>query len=518
MRPSLVAPVATVAVSPEAEELERLRKIFDGAPIGLMRLDAEGRVVDANAAMEQLLGYSAAELGTLGVEDITHPQDLGRCVALYGEIVDGLRDTYDIEKRYLRKDRRLVWARARAAVVERDDTGRPVFTVMMAEDIGERKRAELALRRNDELLQLIESLKQFETIFASIPIGLVRLDRSGTIAKANAAFARMAGYPLVELEGKAFEAVAMPADAAGDAPVRELAGKSEGFSGERRYVRRDGTVITCHLTAAAIDRDESGDPQATIVMLEDISERRAAEEQLHQSQKIEAVGQLAAGIAHEFNNLMMGVLGYAGLSRSEVEHGTKLEHYLLQIEATTERAATLTSQLLAFARQQTLRPQEIDLNAFISDTLSMVSRLLGEHIEISMQLDDALPSLRADPAHIQQVLLNLALNARDAMPRGGRLVIRTEAATFAEAAPSLDLAPGTYVVLSVADDGCGMDAAVAARIFEPFFTTKEVGEGSGLGLATVYGIVKQTGGDIGVETAPGNGTTLRLYLPAAAAA
>jgi hypothetical protein len=148
----------------------------------------------------------------------------------------------------------------------------------------------------------------------------------------------------------------------------------------------------------------------------------------------------------------------------------------------------------------------------------MVSRLLGEHIEISMQLDDALPSLRADPAHIQQVLLNLALNARDAMPRGGRLVIRTEAATFAEAAPSLDLAPGTYVVLSVADDGCGMDAAVAARIFEPFFTTKEVGEGSGLGLATVYGIVKQTGGDIGVETAPGNGTTLRLYLPAAAAA
>jgi len=273
-------------------------------------------------------------------------------------------------------------------------------------------------------------------------------------------------------------------------------------------------------SSTSLIRDAHGAPAFFIAVVEDVTLRNAAEEQLHQSERIEAIGQLSAGIAHDFNNLLVGVLGYAGLARNEVEEDSPVSGHLIQIEQTARRAASLTKQLLAFGGRQTLQPREIDLNAFVAETAAMFERLLGEQIAIVTRLDPTLPALLADDTQVQQVLLNLALNARDAMPDGGVLTIETElvAVRADELALTLDLEPGAYLALSVSDTGDGMSAEVKERIFEPFFTTKDVGEGTGLGLSSVFGIVKQSHGGIEVTSEPGKGSTFRIYLPTSDAA
>jgi signal transduction histidine kinase len=287
----------------------------------------------------------------------------------------------------------------------------------------------------------------------------------------------------------------------------------------RRALAGERATYECDLEGCYLDvcleplRNEQGEIEGVIALGADITERRRLEDQLRQSQKMEAVGQLAAGIAHDFNNLLMGVLGYASLARGDTEVGTRMNGYLERIEATSRRAASLTAQLLAFGRRQTLQPRDLQLNELISETLTILGRLLGEDIEIAAQLDPDLAPIRADPTHIQQVLFNLALNARDAMPSGGALTIATMTVEVGAAA-ELELAPGRYVQLSVTDEGVGMPSHVAERAFEPFFTTKAVGQGSGLGLASVYGIVKQSRGDIVMQTSIGSGTTFSVYLPA----
>ena len=254
-------------------------------------------------------------------------------------------------------------------------------------------------------------------------------------------------------------------------------------------------------------------------MAQNITQRRAAEEQLRQSQKIEAIGQLTAGIAHDFNNLLLGMLGYTELAQAEVDADGEAAEYLRRIESSAQRAATLTGQLLAFGRRQALHAEPLELNALVSETVAMLRRVLGERIELLTVLDPALDAVHADSGQMQQVLLNLALNARDAMPDGGTLTIRTSNAEVgADDLRSLELEPGRYVVLSVEDQGCGMAREVSDRIFDPFFTTKSVGKGTGLGLSSTYGIVKQSGGHIEVVSEPGRGSTFDSYLPAVPAA
>jgi two-component system, cell cycle sensor histidine kinase and response regulator CckA len=249
--------------------------------------------------------------------------------------------------------------------------------------------------------------------------------------------------------------------------------------------------------------------------LEERRERKRLERQVQQLQKFEAIGRLAGGIAHDFNNAIGAIMGWADLALEEAEPGTRLQERLQKICAQAQRTAGLTSQLLAFARQQVLQPRRIDLNGLIEEGTSLLRKVIGADVEVRLVPAPNLRVTVADPVQIDQVLMNLCLNARDAMPKGGRLIIETQNADFDEEYCRLHtyVRPGSYVLLSVSDTGIGMDAATIERIFEPFFTTKEVGKGTGLGLATVFGIVKQHGGFINVYSELGKGTTFRVYLP-----
>jgi nitrogen-specific signal transduction histidine kinase/CheY-like chemotaxis protein len=250
-----------------------------------------------------------------------------------------------------------------------------------------------------------------------------------------------------------------------------------------------------------------------VAVARDITERRHLEDQLRQAQKMEAVGRLAGGLAHDFNNLLTAVTGYAEILVNRLEPGDRNRKELEQILKAGQRATSLTQQLLAFSRRQRLEPKVLDLNAIVADLEKMLRRLIGEDIDLTVALAPDLGCVEADPSQVGQVLMNLVVNARDAMPRGGKLTIATANREVAEADARVDLAVGSYVTLAVGDTGCGMDAETKARIFEPFFTTKSADNGTGLGLSMVYGVVKQTGGHIVAESEVGAGTTFTIYLP-----
>jgi nitrogen-specific signal transduction histidine kinase len=268
---------------------------------------------------------------------------------------------------------------------------------------------------------------------------------------------------------------------------------------------------------AFIIRDSSGSPFALAMIARDISERKKLEAQLVQSQKMESVGRLAGGIAHDFNNILTAIIGYSELLLMQLAEANPMRHNIVSIRESADRAAALTNQLLAFSRQQVLEMQVVDLNGVIEGMFGMLRRMIGEDVTLDLRLAPKTRNVMADPGQISQVVMNLAVNARDAMPGGGKLTIATEDVDLpAAGAGGLELDAGAYVVLSVADTGHGMSEAVMGRIFDPFFTTKEIGKGTGLGLATAYGIVKQHNGHIAIESEVGAGSVFRIYLPVAA--
>jgi signal transduction histidine kinase len=255
--------------------------------------------------------------------------------------------------------------------------------------------------------------------------------------------------------------------------------------------------------------------QANATLVREMAERKQLEEQLHQAQKMEALGRLTGGIAHDFNNLLTAIIGFAELIRLNLSSGDSLEELVDKIVQPARRAAELVSQLLAFSRKQIIEPQILDLNIIVAKVDKMLQPIIGENIELKILLKPALWSIKADPIQLEQVLLNLVVNARDAMPEGGKLTLETNNVILNEnyTVGHLGVQPGNYVLLVVSDTGIGMSEAVKSHIFEPFFTTKEEGHGTGLGLATVYGIVRQSGGDIWVYSEEGQGTTFKIYLP-----
>ena len=358
-----------------------------------------------------------------------------------------------------------------------------------------------------------EALDRFQTIYNLSPIGIVLTNPSGPIVDANQAFQELTGYSLEELHSlNHFGDLLHPDDLEETNAWRSrmLAGDINGFQLERRYLRKDGSSVWTDCLVSYV-RDSNGDLLA-MTMVQDVSKRRLAEEQLNHVQKIEAVGQLTAGIAHDFNNLLMGVLGYIELASSEEDLPEAVLAHLAEAQQAGLRAAALTKQLLAFGRRQMIQPVKTDLNKVVTDTVAMLRQVLGEHITIELELGTELASVYCDPNHMEQVLVNLALNARDAMPAGGQLVVGTSNFELVETA-GLDLQPGSYVELAVHDNGTGMSDEVRQSIFEPFFTTKDVGEGTGLGLSSVYGTIKQSQGEIIVESELGRGTSFYLYLP-----
>ena len=289
-----------------------------------------------------------------------------------------------------------------------------------------------------------------------------------------------------------------------------IRGDHDSYRREAPFLTSDGRTVLTHL-AVALVRDADGKPQFTIAMAEDVTEHKLLEEQLRQSQKLEAIGRLAGGVAHDFNNMLTAIGGYTAFALEHAAEGSPLESDLDEIRKATDRAALLTRQLLAFSRKQMLTPELLNLNGIVVEMQSMLRPLIGENIVLTTQLDPALGPIEADPGQLHQVVMNLVVNARDAMPNGGDLTIETANADVDEIGDG-SIEPGRYITLTVRDAGEGIDEETLGQIFEPFFTTKEADKGTGLGLATVYGIVKQSGGYVEVESEVGVGSAFRIYL------
>jgi PAS domain S-box-containing protein len=376
----------------------------------------------------------------------------------------------------------------------------------------ERLRVEEALRESQAQLARTEAFSLVMTAHLSL---------DGRWLKVPPTLCRLLGYTEQELLGLHERDVSHPDDV--DAGLRQQArlvlGEARSYDLEKRYLRRDGTAAWVYLNCSIV-QDAGGRPLYFLAYLRDITERKSLEDQLRQAQKMEAVGQLAGGIAHDFNNLLTAILGNAELLLAEMDQQDPRRIDVAEISRAAHRAATLTRQLLAFSRKQVLQPRIVSLNHVVTDLSTMLRRIIGEDIELRLELDRSLGKVLADAGQMEQVITNLAVNARDAMPQGGTLTIRTANVAAEDVAANDPEAPpllGPLVAVSVTDTGTGMDERTQARLFEPFFTTKELGRGTGLGLATVYGIVRQSGGHIRVRTQLKQGTTFSIYLPRAEA-
>ncbi len=480
----------------------RYRRLFETAQDGILILDAvNGQIVDANPFMVKMLGYSHAEF-------------LGKELWEIGFFADATASKVaflDLQtKGYIRyEDLPLRTSGGEVIAVEFVSNAYLVDDERVIQcnvrNVSQRKKVEEALRRNERLTHnLVEHL----------PHRILVKDRESAYLFCNANFARDVGLPPEEIIGKDdFAFYPRPLADAYRADDREVMAMGVTKEIDEPYLA-GGQERWVH-TVKVPFRDEQGEVVGVLGVIEDITERRQLEEQVRQSQKLEGIGLLAGGVAHDFNNLLTGILGYCDLASGRLSDSDPLAADVEQIRKCGERATTLTSQLLAFSRKQVLEVRVLDLNALVSDLDRMLQRLIGEDIDLQTVLAADLGPVRADPGQIQQVIMNLVLNARDAMPRGGRLALETANVDLdAEySGRHLGVSPGPYVMLAVTDTGCGMDEATMARIFEPFFTTKEQGKGTGLGLSTVYGIVKQSAGDLWCYSEPGKGTTFKIYLP-----
>ena len=489
-----------------AENEARLEAIFESSPYSITATDLTGTVTKCNRAMRALHGYDSED-EVLGISalGLIAPEDRERAAEnLRRTLEEGRVD--DVEYTMLTRDGDRFPGELSAAV-GRDREGRPTSLVAIVKDIRERVRAEEDLRLRD--LAMASSLEGIA--FASFDLRLTYV---------NGSFARLWGYerPAEVLGRSPLEFWEDPAAAE---HVVEAIGRDGHWRGDLVGRRKDGSTVDVHVRAS-IARDRTGRPLAMMASFEDVTERKRAEErqqrleaQLQQAQKMEMVGRLAGGIAHDFNNLLTVIIGSTELALSRLEMGDEFFDELDQVRDTAARAAELTSQLLAFSRQQIAEPKVVDLNERIAGTRRMLGRLIGEDIRLVLRPEPGLWPVKADPGQIDQVVTNLVVNARDAMPDGGDLVIETHNTTLDAVAVEGEPGgrPGEYVLLTVRDSGSGMDEETRRRIFEPFFTTKERGKGTGLGLATCYGIVKQNEGLIHVSSELGSGTTFSIFLP-----
>jgi two-component system cell cycle sensor histidine kinase/response regulator CckA len=390
-----------------------------------------------------------------------------------------------------------------------------IGTSGVARDVTSRKEAEAALRASEA---------QLRAVFEESPLGISLTNADGFIVHSNARYQRMVGYSADELRHMKFSELSPIAEASENSVLfRDLmAGRRASYIIEKVYRRKSGETLSVRVTAAPV-RDDRGRVAYAVGMVEDVTEMRETEavlrdrdEQFLQAQKMESIGRLAGGVAHDFNNLLTVIIAHAEFLRADGTDPAEWREDVDQIADAALRASTLTRQLLAFGRKQLLQPRAVNLNEIVENLVPMLRRSLGEDVRLRTSLTDDLPPVHADPGQIEQVLLNLAANARDAMPGAGTLVLSTRLATATDGpavAATAEICIVPRVVLSMSDTGVGMDAIVAGRAFEPFFTTKEPGRGTGLGLSTVYGIVRQSGGTITLDTHVGEGTTFTICLP-----
>ena len=480
----------------------RFRTIAEAAPIGILLSDATSRVLYANAETERITGRTAAALSEGGWAELVHPEDLPRLVETMQRDHEPSAG-FAVALRVVRGDGSVLRteAQARNLYVDGVRTGR----LTLVSDVTERYRMEAALHESEELFR--ELAENIDAVFY-----LARPDATG-VDYVSPGFWSIWGRTPAELQEQPelwMDAI-HPDDRAG---VHEAFSRDRaGFHAEYRIVRPDGSVRWISDRSFPV-RDAAGELVRIAGVATDETTRRTLETQLLQAQRLESIGRLAGGVAHDFNNLLTVILSHAAFARQDA---AQADEDLAAIEQAGARASELTAQLLAFARRQVIEPRIIDLNVLTTQIDRMLRRLIGEHVQLETVLEPQLWPVRVDPAQMEQVLLNLAVNARDAMPNGGTLTLETANVVLdaGYVASHADVQPGEYVMLAVSDNGEGIDPALLPMIFEPFFTTKPSGVGTGLGLATCYGIIRQAGGHIWAYSEPGNGATFKLYLPRA---
>ena len=496
-----------------AEELFRanqtLAALIANAPVAIVALDHSGHVRIWNPAAERMFGWTVDEVMGRALPYV--PREREEEFRVFAELLRQGGSISGVETQRRRKDRGLLDVSLSASAVRlragAEESSTELETIAVLTDITERKRAE------EERLRLSTAIEQSaEAVMIS--------DTEGIIRYVNPAFCTVSGYSREEAVGRRTNLLRSGQH---DEQFYENLWKTitsgQTWRGELENRRKDGCPLPMEASITPV-REPRGGIISFICIAQDISERRTLEHQLLQAQKFEAIGQLAGGIAHDFNNVLAAILGMAELGQLEAPEGTRIRERLQKICHHAGRAVALTRQLLAFSRRQQLERRPINLNLSVNEVTSLLCDSLGKDVEVTTKLAPELASVFADPAQIEQVLMNLCVNARDAMPSGGRLAISTANLRLDEDACRTRPAttPGEFVRLTVGDTGTGMDAETLGRIFEPFFTTKPPGRGTGLGLATVYGVVKQHGGHIDVTSAVGQGTTFHLYFPVSAPA
>ena len=467
-------------------------------------LDRDGRIVKVNKALSNILGYPEKELRELTFLELTYPDDREISKRNLEALMAGKNDSYRLEKRYVKKDGSVVWADLWTSVV-RDANGGHMGAVAVIEDITQRKLAQDALQESDE---------KYRTLFEDSIDALFMMKADGTLIDANQAYFDLLGYEKGEIVGHSvFKTYAETVD-----PKRyhqTLGSKEFVRDYPLRLVRKDGRHIDC-LVSSRMESDKDGNILGYRGFIRDITEQKNLQNQLLQSQKMEAVGTLAGGIAHDFNNLLTIVIGFSELLLAEKDEEHPDHADLGKIFHAAKNGADLIQRLLMFSRKSEPKPVLMNLNKQIVEVETLLRRIIPKMINIRLDLSSDLPDISADTCQIEQVIMNLTVNARDAMPDNGALTIRTMAVMLNEDYCRLhvEVNPGEYVLLEISDTGHGMDNETLEHLFEPFFTTKEMGRGTGLGLAMVYGIVQQHKGHITVQSEVGKGTTFRVYLPA----
>ena len=486
---------------------ERFRSLVQNASDAFAIIEPEGTFRYVSPASERVVGFTPEEMTGVSCFELTHPDFVEEARAYFGEVLSHPGVLYEMLMRTRRKDGSWQWLQVSCTNLLTD----PAVLGIVANfhDVTETKEAEEALRMSEQNSRLL---------FDTSPLPMWVFDRRNLdFLAVNDAAIEHYGYSRNQFLSMKITDI-RPDDEA-DRLLDVLADNGD-HSGEWIHRTRDGRLIDVEIATHTLEF--AGRP-ASLVVAQDITERKRIqgekenlERQLRQSQKLEAVGQLAGGVAHDFNNLLAVILNYGRFVREELPEGTPMHEDVTQVLNAADRAARLVKQLLAFSRREIVKPEVVHLNAVVDDVHKMLTRTIKESINLVIDLSDDLWNTEADRGQLEQVLLNLAVNADAAMPNGGTLEIKTANRTIGEEAASqkAELSAGNYVCLTVSDDGAGMSEEIVAHIFEPFFTTKAVGQGTGLGLSTVYGIVKQAEGYIYVYSEPGQGTSFNIYLPA----
>ncbi|MBJ6750176.1 hybrid sensor histidine kinase/response regulator [Geomonas anaerohicana] len=481
-----------------------LRKVMESSANALIVLNLDGTIGMLNGRCTETSGYTAEELLGKGLPELVCPESRDMVIKQLHLVATGAEDLVHFEADLLCKDGSTVTIACGATPVYQEK--RIAGTVLSIVNITERRMAVEALR----------SAKEYtENLIQAASVIILGLDLKGKVTLFNRTAEEVTGYSQEELAGQNWFETVMGAEAFYKMCVAPPQGKDTQRMDacEGQIVTKAGAMRTISWRNSTII--EKGVRIGTLCFGIDITEHRKIEAQLRHSQKMESIGQLAGGVAHDFNNMLSVMLGYAQLGQLETAEATPLWIYLHEIIKAGERSRDMVRKLLAFSRKEIISPRAVNLNEHCLETEKTLSRLIGEEVRFNFSPDPALWTVKIDPSQVDQILMNLAVNARDAMPDGGMLTIKTENVVVNEEFCDyrLDAKPGPYACLSVIDTGTGMDRELVKRIFEPFFTTKEVGRGTGLGLATVYGIVTQNGGFVDVESEPGQGTAFRIYLP-----